>query len=87
MHYCLPASKCHLMFEGQCFGILGALHWSKLLYSKIRSTIDGCGLCTNGSLPADDKPNKHRDPSYPSSHDAEALSFETTLATNLCLAL
>ena len=35
---CAPlSSKCHLMFDGQSFGILGALHWSKLLYGKIRT--------------------------------------------------
>ena len=37
VHYCPRASKCHLMSEGQWFGISGALHWSKLLYGKIRA--------------------------------------------------
>ena len=40
VHYRQRASKRHLMSERQCFGILGALHWSKLLYGKIRADAD-----------------------------------------------
>ena len=40
IHYRQRASKHHLMSERQCFGILGALHWSKLLYGKIHTDAD-----------------------------------------------